>query len=197
LLERRYQRLQGVNEIHISAYPEVSIPSDIDLSSIAAELGASITIQTFGHFRWHRTAPRNDRRVTDRIFSTCQLFHSWQCHTLRKGWFYACPPAATWASSNAEGVDLLGSGSDCGAKITRLLSQEVPFVSCNECLGSAGQRFEHRLGWRRSRDVLPTPPLDTHFLGSLELDPDTHNECFEYERTIHPSGQVELHRGGE
>ncbi len=196
LLKRRYHCLQGVDEIHISSYPSVPILSDDDINSIAAEIDVPITIQIFDYFRWHRSLRRNDSKMTERTFATCQLYHSWQCHTLRHGWFYPCPPIATWANGNREGIDLLAADSDHEAKIKRLLSRDTSFASCKECLGSVGQRFKHRLGWRRSHGIFPSSALDIDFLQSLELNRNPHNKCFKYERTVYPSGHVQLHGDG-
>ena len=190
LLKRRYHRLLGIDEIHISSYPSALIPRDDEIRSITAYLNAPITIQAFSYFRWARSLPREDYNVTKRVFSTCQLYHSWQCHTLRDGWFYACPPAATWARGNGEGVNLLAASSDCKAKIERLLARDRPFASCKECLGSVGQLFEHCFGWRASCGIQPRSALDLGFLQLLELNPNADNQCFEYERTILPSGDI-------
>lgn len=194
LLMRRYQRLRGIDEIHISSYSNAPIPGDEDIRALAAELDAPITIQEFGHFRWHRSPPRNDPALTGRIFATCQLYHFWQCHTLRDGWLYPCPPAATWRSTRAEGVNLLEPDSNLNEQIENLLSRQASLATCNECLGSVGQRFEHRLGSRTSHGGLPQPTIDTDFLRSLEFDGDAHNDCFQYDRTILPSGHVQIHR---
>lgn len=190
LLKRRYYRLLGIDEIHISSYPSSLILEDYELRSIAAYLDTPITIQAFSYFRWARSLPREDQKLTKRIFDTCQLYHSWQCHTLRDGWFYACPPAATWARGNGEGVNLQAASSDCKTKIGGLLARDRPFASCKECLGSVGQLFKHCFGWRASRDIQTGSAVDLSFLQSLELNPNAHNQCFEYERTILPSGEI-------
>jgi hypothetical protein len=191
LLKREFRHLLGVDEIHISSYPATSIPCDDDLRSIAAELAVPITIQVFHHFRWHRSPPQEDGKLTERIFATCQLYHTWQCHTLRDGWFYPCPTAATWGSRNKEGADLLAAGLDHKAEIARLLCSQVPLASCKRCLGSVGQRFEHRLCQRGyEHGLLPRSDPDFGFLTFLELDAAAHNGCFAYDRRILPSGHV-------
>ena len=193
LLKQRYHLLNGANEIHISSYPNIPIPNDSELRTIAGYLGASITVQAFGYFRWHRSMPSSDFTLTKRVFATCQMFHSWQCHTLRDSRFYGCPPSATWASNNNEGVNLLTSDSDLQINIQTMLHRDVPFASCKECLGSAGQRFVHQIGWGRSRNTQSKLGLDLNFLHALEFNPDAYNGCFEYQRTIHPSGYTQLY----
>jgi cyclic pyranopterin phosphate synthase len=58
LLKHRYRRLLGIDEIHISFYPNSIIPKDDELRQIAAYLDVSITIQTFTNFRWARSSRR-------------------------------------------------------------------------------------------------------------------------------------------
>jgi hypothetical protein len=182
-----------VDEIHISSYPDAPRPSDATLSEIAAYIRAPITIQDFDAFRWHRTAPRQDYSLTNRIFSTCQLYHSWDCHTLIDGWFYPCPQAALWGNAPGDGVDLLSPNTDQQARLTEVLGRTRPLQTCTQCLGSVGRLIPHRLGWRRNPDWRPTSELDGGFLQLLEGDPDAHNHCYEYRRTVHPSGRVEVH----
>lgn len=190
LLLRRYRRLLGIDEIHISLYPNAMIPRDNELRQIAAYLDASITIQTFTHFRWTRSQPRKDRDLTKSIFDTCQLFHSWKCHTLRDGWFFACPPAATWARGNREGVNLLTADHDCEKRIESLVIHDKPFASCEECLGSVGRLFRHRFAQRSVRENQLKSAIDQSFLQVLQVDPNAYNNCFKYERTILPSGET-------
>lgn len=192
LLRRRYRQLRHVDEIHISRYPSVSVPADNELREIARELGVPITVQGFNAFRWHRATRHHDRNLTKRIFQTCQLYHCWQCHTVRDAWFYACPPAATWRDTD-EGVDLLNSCEDIPSALNRLLSRQEPFAACNSCMGSAGQLFAHRRGWRTGSAGPSVPAIDEAFLAQLEREPDALNSCYEYQRTFHPSGEIELH----
>ena len=195
LLRSRYRHLHGVDEVHISHYPGVEIPLDAELQEMAAELGIPITLQGFDAFRWHRVAEPHSPDLTARIFETCQMYHSWECHTLREGWFYPCPPAATW-SSTGEGVDLLDPSEQVPRALDRLLGRGEPLEACASCLGSAGQLFRHRQGWRSSLDTQPGLSVDEDFLDQLERTPDAWNDCYEYRRTFHQSGHIEhLGRG--
>lgn len=194
LLSRRFKHLQGVDEVHISQYPGSDLPSDEELQVMAAELRAPITVQGFNAFRWHRVRQAHNPEQTARVFKTCQMYHSWECHTLRDGRFYPCPPAGTWGTGD-DGVDLLAPGEQVPDALARLLGRDEPLETCATCLGSAGQLFQHRQGWRSS----PAPPagmrIDGVFLGELEQNPTAWNNCYEYHRTIQPSGQIERHRG--
>jgi len=192
LLQRRYKLLRGVDEIHISLYASAKIPDDDVLRYIAAELTAPITVQAFGQFRWHRSLPRTDPRITKQVFSTCQMYHSWECHTLRAGRLYPCPPAATWGSESGEGINLLDDRADREDQLRQLFCRNEPLTACNECLGSAGQLVKHEIGWRRRDNKPRDQAVDTDFVRVLQLDANANNQCFEYLRTIHPNGDVHV-----
>lgn len=195
LLKKQFKRLYGIDEIHISVYPNTIIHSNDDLIQIAAELSVPVTIQRFKFFRWHRSPPRNNLNMTKRIFNTCQIYHSWQCHTLRDGWLYPCPTSATWARGNKEGILLRNSNCELQKERSQLLSSKNPFNSCKECLGSVGKRYEHRLGWCRKLNTFPdSKPVDSDFLLCLESNPDSHNRCYTYERTILPTGEIYFYK---
>lgn len=191
LLRRRWRNLVGVDEVHVSLYPGVELPPEDELLAIASDIGAPITTQAFDTFRWHRVPSRHDRRLTQRVFETCQLYQDWECHTLRDGWFYPCPPAATW-SRTGEGVDLHGH-EDIPAALDRLLDRHEPLGACASCLGSVGRAFPHRQGWRSATESPVDAMVDGAFLVRLEHQPDAWNDCHEYQRTVHPSGDVQLH----
>lgn len=196
LLERRYKFLEGIDEIHISKYREAKIPSDEEIREIACYLGCEVTVQAFNYFRWEHSEPRNDLKLTERIFNTCQLFHSWQCHTLRDGWFYGCPPIATRSTEISEGVPLLNEDLEVGEKIWDLLTRKKPFDCCKLCLGSVGTRFEHHTGWKKRTGEQVVGGIDMVFLHQLEGNPDLYNGCYTYERMFLPSGKVVLLKGG-
>jgi len=191
-LRRVIKQLVGIDELHISVYPSIRIPTDDDLAIFARELNAPITLQAFSSFRWQHSERLHEAPVTQRVFRTCQLFHRWQCHTLRNGWFYPCPPAATWSADRTEGVNLLSAEVDLPRCLNELLLRREPFASCAECFGSAGLRMAHTRGWRRVNSDSPAQ-LDSSFLSALEVDPGAHNDCFAYQRTLYPSGEIVQH----
>ena len=192
LLERRYKRLRGVDEIHISLYPSAIIPDDAVLSEIAAELGAPLTVQAFGQFRWHRSLPRTDSALTDDIFSTCQMYHAWECHTIREGWLYPCPPAATWGNSSHEGINLLEDCADREDQIRRLFTRNTPLRTCHECLGSVGPLLRHETGWRARDNEPQKHVVDSNFIRVLQQDAGANNQCYAYMRIHLPDGHVQV-----
>lgn len=193
LLNRRWTSLVGVHEIHISAYPDAELPSESELRQISCDLSAILTVQPFKAFRWHRSPTGHPPDTTRRVFKTCQLYHRWDCHTLRGGRFSPCPPAATWGTSPWDEIDLLDPDVDVADALSRLLNRKEPLGTCGSCLGSAGQLLSHRRGWRQERGSLVGAKLDEAFLGRLEDDPDTWNGCWSYARSFHPDGTVEAH----
>jgi hypothetical protein len=195
ILEDQSHRLSGVDEVYISRYPDADISSADTLQSIAAETDTEITIHEVSHFRWEHVAPRKDHGLTERIFDTCKIYHQWNCHTLRGGKLYPCPPAGTWAAENHEFVDLLSDQTDVEERLGAILDRDIPFETCRECLGSAGERLEHRTGWRETEEEPPADPVDYDYLSELEDDIEAYNGCYEYDREFLPDGTVrEIHR---
>lgn len=179
-LKRHYRKAQGVDEIHVSLYPGVDVPSGEELQEIADELDVTITTVQFDTFRWHRTPTRHDDATAQRVFNTCLMFGEWQCQMVRAGRFYACPATGTWGDELSDGVDLLAVDEvDLGQQIDRLLSRVTPFETCKTCLGSVGVPFAHRQGWRASRETSPEAPIDDSFLLELEANPVAHTGCWE------------------
>lgn len=192
LLRDRYHMLRNADEIHISTYPEVPLLSDDFLVRIAIDLGATIVVQAFDSFRRHRSEGSRSWELTKRVFHTCQMYHKWRCYSLRAGWFYPCPSAAIW-SQHKDGAHLLNHSKDICRDLGQLLSRKSPFASCSRCMGSVGQRFAHLRGWKISRSIPVGDDVDSEYMKELEQSPCAFNSCFEYLRTIHPSGEIEVH----
>lgn len=190
LLAKRSSALGEVDEVHISVYPHVNVPSDGELVAIAKQLGLSITLQQFNSFRWVRGKQRGDDHLTERVYATCQMVHSWQCHTLRNGWIYPCPPAGTWGAGAQDGVSLLDDCESLRERLRALLHSSGPFHTCKSCLGSVGARYPHRLGARSVPHSLHKGEVDFDFLRVLEKTPEADNSCFQYLRTILPNGDI-------
>lgn len=192
LLKKRHLELRGVDEIHISAYPGIRLPTQGAIREIASQIRVPITLQRFDHFRWHRAPRPHAPELTKLVFDTCQMYHDWQCHTLREGRFYPCPALATWARETEESVDLLAGDKSVAAGLQRLLDRDAPLRGCATCLGSAGERLRHQQHHpRQLEQASRTGTLDEPFLSRLEVDPEAWNDCYEYEYTVHPNGEVE------
>lgn len=191
LLTRFSDRVVGADEVHVSVYPGVRVHDDDELRDLACRLQAPITLERFDRFRWHRAVKRHDSASADRVFRTCQLFHVWGCHTVREARFYPCPPAATWSDTD-EFVDLTVD-DDLGLRLENLLVRQSPLIACRECLGSVGEQFSHRRGWRSGTHAGVSGVIDVAMVRRLEANPDAWNDCYEYTRTVHPSGHIELH----
>lgn len=191
ILADQSHRLTEVDEVYVSVYPDADIPDEETLRSIASKTDTEITLHQISHFRWEHAPDRNDEQLTERVFNTCKIYHLWNCHTLRDGQFYPCPPTATWAAGNEEGVDLLSEDTDVSERLSNVLDREDPFKTCSECLGSAGELLEHRTGWQETREEPPEDPIDYGYLSELEDDIEAYNGCFEYDRQFNADGTVE------
>jgi hypothetical protein len=92
-------------------------------------------------------------------------------------------------------VDLLSDQTDVEERLGAILDRDIPFETCRECLGSAGERLEHRTGWRETEEEPPADPVDYDYLSELEDDIEAYNGCYEYDREFLPDGTVrEIHR---
>jgi GTP 3',8-cyclase len=189
LLYKRRGVLRGIDEIHISSYPGIVLPTHEHLKAVAREIAGPVTVQRFDAFRWHRSAQPNPDHLTRRIFRTCQLYQDWECHTLRDGRFYACSPSATWGSAE-DGVDLSASPDTIARELDRVLKRTQPLTTCTSCLGSVGTLLPHHQGWRRGGEHLETATLDNAFLAELEDNPDSWNGCYDYKYIVLPSGDI-------
>jgi organic radical activating enzyme len=193
LLMRQYKQLINSDEIHISVYPNVKIPDDILLLKIADNINVRITTQTFEKFRIQRFPVIPNSILTARIFSTCQVFHQWQCHTLRDGLFYPCPPAATWGDSMKDGISLVLPNKHLELDLVAATKRQKPFNTCSLCLGSVGTIYPHCLGWSRSHVNNVLGIVDFSYLKQLEKNPNLFNGCFRYTKTLYPDGKIINH----
>jgi len=190
MLPHRYHLLSEVDEIHVSVYPDASIPDEDHLRTISSEIQTPITLQEFSHFRWEHAPPEYNGEQTDRIFESCKLYHNWECHTIRAGKFHPCPPIANWAEEGEAGLDLLADDVDVETGLNQLLDRDTPFEGCEECLGSVGKQFEHEFGWRDSDKQAPEDPIDYDYLQELESDSDAYNGCYDFNKKIMPNGET-------
>lgn len=190
LLADKTSVLPELDDVLVSVYPDADLPSDEKIRSIAVETETPIIMESIDHFRWARTEQRNDPELTNQIFDTCKIYHYWQCHTLKSGNFYPCPPTATWAANNREGVDLFSDHDNLEAEIDHILNRKKPFESCHECLGSTGKRFEHKLGWRESEERPSSDPVDYDFLKRVDQDLGTDMGCYQSRVKYLPTGEV-------
>jgi GTP 3',8-cyclase len=182
---------QGVDEIHISAYPgyEPSDEKEERYRRQAIEHNVDLKILYFDSFREsYSELGTTDRNLIKRLYSTCQIAHVWQCHNVSDGYFYKCPqslciPRALkdipLAKTADDGIKITDSGTFL-SELQRYLESKEPLHACQYCLGSAGKLFPHEQEPRHiARAARSTEELvDIEFLETLECDVDSYNSCW-------------------
>ncbi len=187
LLSRWPERAASADEVHISVYPTSKVPTREEAQDLCDRFGFTVTFQRFDQFRLHRRHPSNDANLTSEIFSTCQMYGAWNCHTIWEDKLFPCPPAATWGSDHAS-LLLLPQESLTQAQVVELLTSPEPFDTCAQCLGSVGRLVPHELSSRQSIPAIGVvDDIDHEFLQSLRQQPRGWNGCYEYTETIRPS----------
>jgi organic radical activating enzyme len=187
----------ALDEVHISIYPgkELSQTTLDVLKNRAMQYGTSLVIKNFDKFReTYAEEGTSDSRLVARIFQSCQIAHTWRCHTVAQGYFYLCPQSAyvprllTGVDSDKSAANGLKITADAsfGPEILKFLERDNPLSACSSCLGSVGKIFRHeeirRSLWRLSQKYSTEELIDWNFLEGLESNPDAHNDCFE---TVH------------
>lgn len=174
-----------LSEIHVSVYPgfELSESASDKIAGLAHEHNVTVKLMYFGKFREsYSYIAQSDKTLTSRIYNTCQIAHSWRCHTISDGYFYKCPqslflPAIINQIAGEFRVEI-SERPDLRDNLISFIQSKNPLKSCNFCLGSVGSLFEHRQQPR----ILPNNEgfpgnIDMKFLLALEENPDIDNGC--------------------
>lgn len=181
---------QRLDEVHVSVYPATArrwrtIGPDVVRRS--SEFGVPITVKRFEYFRESFRPLDDDHDLTERIYSTCQVAHSWRCLTVERGVLYPCPQS-TLSNDGAAETDGLALDSIPSADgLAKWIAQESPRAACSSCTGSAGTLHVHeqQSAGLSIRSRLDEGPVDHSFIARLEHDPDSDNGCVvdEYRRS--------------
>lgn len=171
--------LDLVDEVHISRYPGTRVrPEAIEeLTRRCRETGKTLILKDFHSFRHSLPAePLTPAQVHD-VFETCQQAHGWSCRTVHDGMVYLCPVSADPAWHEREGcpiepVDTLAE------RLGQFLGQPQPLAACRTCLGTVGDRFEHRQANGKTWFALSrVGRIDEPYLDQVRLDPLADNGC--------------------
>jgi hypothetical protein len=187
----------ALDEVHISIYPgkEPSTNTLDILERQAAEFGKCLVIKRFDKFReTYAEMGTEDPALINRIFNSCQIAHTWRCHTVAHGYFFLCPQSAfvpmllhglNDRSYSSNGLKITNAPA-FGRELLEFLEREKPLPACRWCLGSVGRIFKHeevsRSEWRQYQQHRTEELVDRTYLEQLEIDPDAHNGCFEIVR---------------
>jgi len=141
-----------VDQIKISLYPGYRIaPHRIKRYCLRAEkFGVKLILRYINRFREsYSELGTTDKKLIQRIFSTCQITHSWGCYTVHEGYFYRCSlslllplylPELQLKNLPKDGLKLEDK-PDFAHRLQHFLQSDVPLAACQYCLGSVGKRF--------------------------------------------------------
>lgn len=184
LLDRAPERLwDSIDCIEIYCYPG-SEPSEpvlqgAERNGLARKM--KVKIKRIDAFREsYSELPFRDSSLVQRVYSTCEIAHVWECHSVRDGYFYKCPEAhalpARLASRSAwkaqdDGIRL-DRPETLFERLSAYLTDTSPLNACRHCLGTVGKLFPHeqvpRARWRLPQQVPPEELIDRVALFRLE-----------------------------
>lgn len=152
LLDRMTDRFwQKVDQIYISIYPDCGISKE-KLNYFRHKAGKhdiELNIKFYKHFRESYSEYAAESDLAQRIFSTCQIAHTWRCHAIFEGYFFRCSPSLliprilqkeTHTNIWIDGLKITSS-EDFTDRLREFLSSKKPLNACRYCLGSVGKRF--------------------------------------------------------
>jgi cyclic pyranopterin phosphate synthase len=156
LLHQMPERLwQEVDQIHISLYPACRVTSQNirNFQRLARKHNTELGIRYVNRFRESFSEIGTEKSdLVKRIYSTCQIAHTWRCQAISEGYFYRCSPSImisrllqgqTKISAESNGLKLARS-SAFADELKKFLVTREPLKACRYCLGTVGKRFAQK-----------------------------------------------------
>lgn len=142
-----------LDELTVSMYPGVVIKMPLRAIRDKAHLhGVHLTVRRKPEFELtlvnHEVTPPG---LVERIYRSCKIAHTWQCHTVHEGWYYKCAIPTylgdrqkllgyTFDPKPADGVPL-HVNDHLEEDLRNYLEDRRPLMSCRFCLGTMGKAF--------------------------------------------------------
>ncbi len=178
---------EAVDHVDVSVYPgrEMTPKQVRACQQKAKKHGTHLFMTVRNEFResYSETGTK-DFKMIKRIYNTCLIVHRLHCHNIEAGYFFKCPQAVflprmlegKFPSPNVDGIKIADSPA-FGEELRAYLDSPDPLMSCRNCLGSVGKRFEHsqvkRSEWRQLQQDKLEDLVDTDLLATLEDDLDS------------------------
>jgi organic radical activating enzyme len=173
--------VQYTDEVYVSAYPGAVISADAlrDLRARGAAVGTRIAVNRFTHFRPVLPIRPLTADQVSAVFETCQVAHSWSCHTIQEGYIYLCPMTVPEAPDPGTQVSrcALEPVETLAGRLDTFLNSTTPLPECRSCLGTVGQRTSHRQANRKTWLPLSRSDIDWDHLERVRADPWADNGC--------------------
>jgi hypothetical protein len=172
---------EKIDEVHISSHPghELSGRDFRLFKRRARDHGVKLVLRYADEFREpYAESGTGDNRLIHRIYDTCQIAHSWQCHAVFEGYFYRCFQSVliprillgqTGADLVADGLRLSNRGS-LGNELRAFLADSKPPKSCRYCLGTSGLpiRVRQERRWPKQAQRTTEELVDWKHLANFE-----------------------------
>lgn len=175
----------NLDEVHISRYPQVKL-KDEDIQNYtnkANDYGVELIIKYFNYFRIsYSEIGSTDKELVNRIYSSCQITHIWECHNVDQGYFYKCPqsiflPKIIQSLRPEQDRIKISPENDFKDTLLRFLRSSLPLNACTYCLGSAGKLISHNIHGKTLKTHNYESCVDYQFLEQLERTPTMDNGC--------------------
>jgi GTP 3',8-cyclase len=173
--------LQHVDEVSVSRYPNANIrPGALDeLTDRCRRLRKRLVLNDYHSFRLMRPGRPLDKTETAAVFGTCQMAHTWVCHTVHDGFLYTCPQSAPLTLGSVvhpEDRCALSPAAGLRDRLAALLGREEPLDACRECLGSVGNLIPHHQANAQAwRALSHRGEIDHSRLAALYRNPWAHD----------------------
>jgi Radical SAM superfamily/4Fe-4S single cluster domain len=173
--------VEHADEVYVSVYPGAVVYTDAlnQLRLYGEETGTRIAVNRFTHFRPVVPRAALSALETAAVFETCQVAHSWSCHTVQEGYVYLCPmtvpaPGGDEAHVSRCGIEPLTTLPE---RLRGFLNPTAPLPECRSCLGTVGQRTPHRQANRKTWLPLSRSEIDWDHVERVRADPWADNGC--------------------
>jgi organic radical activating enzyme len=173
--------LPNASEVYVSVYPGTAVSGEaIDrLRARAAQAGTKVAVNRFTHFR--PVLPRQPLTCEEAaaVFETCQVAHSWSCHTVQEGFIYLCPMTVPERADGGNSASrcALEPRATLAARLHAFLGPRGPLPQCRSCLGTVGQLTPHRQASRKTWLTLSTSGIDWEHVKRVRADPWAASGC--------------------
>ncbi len=172
----------AIDSLSISWYPDPRCDqAKVDRAKeICARVGTKIGVHKIDTFRRMQVAePIADAQLTQQVFDTCKIAHTWYCQTIYEGRFYLCSrPLFTGPYLKKLGADAPDLREIDGIplhepnlkeRLQALLSRKEPLKACDYCLGTVGKRRPWRQLPTSERKAPTRPPAPATMIDRCHL----------------------------
>ena len=181
LLRKAPEKLwELVDGIWISVYPGIKISQEnpSQFSDLAKKYNVWVWKKISDSFTKTLLNNKNDNDdITDFVYKTCIRTHLLDCHVVRKGRYYKCPPAVFMRDRlKMKGISFENESEDSiqiqdnpnlRDELEQYLTSDKPLKACSYCLGGLGVDLKH---YQSNNPEVILNEDDTDIINSIHED---------------------------